>query len=171
MTPAFSSHHNITLRPGTRCEWSAFTLGVWFPSDKLWTKDTSFSTTTQCWDKIRVVENPVCIRRELEAECFMKSRMCENVSCSVVSLYEPMDCSSLGFSVHGFLWDSPGKNTGVGCHSLLLGIVLTQGSNPGLLHCRQILYRLSHWGSPLKSGIEDNFIPLEWFPSTLGIAF
>ena len=36
-------------------------------------------------------------------------------------------------------WDSPGKNTGVGCHFLLQGIFLTQGSNPGLLHCRQIL--------------------------------
>ena len=33
-----------------------------------------------------------------------------------------------------------GKNTGVGCHFLLQGIFLTQGSNPGLLHCRQILY-------------------------------
>ena len=44
--------------------------------------------------------------------------------------------------------DSPGKNTGVGCHALLQGIFPTQGSNPGLLHCRQILYRLSHQGSP-----------------------
>ena len=33
-------------------------------------------------------------------------------------------------------WDSPGKNTGEGCHSLLQGIFLTQGSNPALLHCR-----------------------------------
>ena len=36
-------------------------------------------------------------------------------------------------------WDSPGKNTGAGCHFLLQGIFLTQGSNPGLLHCRQTL--------------------------------
>ena len=36
-------------------------------------------------------------------------------------------------------WDFPGKNTGVGCHSLLQGIFLTQGSNLGLLRCRQIL--------------------------------
>ena len=40
--------------------------------------------------------------------------------------------------------DFPGKNTGVGCHFLLQGIFLTQGSNPGLPHCRQILYCLSH---------------------------
>ena len=44
-------------------------------------------------------------------------------------------------------WGSPGKNTGVGCH-FLQGIFLTQGSNPGLLHCRQFLYQLSYQGSP-----------------------
>ena len=35
---------------------------------------------------------------------------------------------------------SPGQNSGVGCHALLQGIFLTQGSNPGLLHCGQVLY-------------------------------
>ena len=45
-------------------------------------------------------------------------------------------------------WDSPGKNTGVGRHSLLQGIFSIQGSNPYLLHCRWILYHLSHQGSP-----------------------
>ena len=45
-------------------------------------------------------------------------------------------------------WNSPGKNTGVGCHFLLQGISLTQGSNPGLPHCRQTLYCLSYQGSP-----------------------
>ena len=45
-------------------------------------------------------------------------------------------------------WDSPGKNTGVGCQALLQEIFPTQGSNPGLLHFRQILYDLSHKGSP-----------------------
>ena len=44
-------------------------------------------------------------------------------------------------------WDSPGKNTGVGCHFLLQGIFLTQGSNWGLLHCVQILYCLSRQAS------------------------
>ena len=50
-------------------------------------------------------------------------------------LCNPMDCSPLGSSVHG---DSPGKNTGVGCHALLQGIFLTQGSSPRLLS-------LLHW--------------------------
>ena len=46
-------------------------------------------------------------------------------------------------------WSSPGKNTGVGSLSLLQGIFLTQGSNPGLLHYRQILYHLSHQEIPI----------------------
>ena len=41
-------------------------------------------------------------------------------------------------------WESPGKNTRVGCHALLQGNLLTQGSNPGLLHCRRIFSHLSH---------------------------
>jgi len=45
-------------------------------------------------------------------------------------------------------WNSPGQNTWVGSCSLLQGIFPTQGSNPGLPHCRQILYQLSHKGSP-----------------------
>ena len=44
-------------------------------------------------------------------------------------------------------WDSPGQNTIVGSVSLLQGIFPPQGSNPGLLHCRRILYLLSHKGS------------------------
>ena len=62
-------------------------------------------------------------------------------------------CLSLpGSSVHG---DSPGKNTGVDCHALLQGTFPTQGLNPGLPCCRQILYHLSHQGSPaLKTNPE-----------------
>ena len=45
-------------------------------------------------------------------------------------------------------WNSPGQNTAVGSLSLLQGIFPTQGSNPGLLQCRRILYQLSHKGSP-----------------------
>jgi len=45
-------------------------------------------------------------------------------------------------------WNSPGQNTGVGSCSLLQGIFPTQESNPGLLHCRQILYQLKYQGSP-----------------------
>ena len=61
------------------------------------------------------------------------------------TLCDPMDCSLPGSSVLG---DSPGKNTGLGCHALLQGLLLTQVSNPGLLHCRWILYQLSQQESP-----------------------
>ena len=45
-------------------------------------------------------------------------------------------------------WNSPGQKTGAGSRSLLQGIFPTQGSNPGLPHCRGIFYPLSHQGSP-----------------------
>ena len=66
------------------------------------------------------------------------------------TLCDPIDCNLPGSSVHG---DSPGKNTGVGCHFLLQGIFPTQGLNPGVLHYRWILSCLIHQGSPggLKS--------------------
>ena len=48
------------------------------------------------------------------------------------------------------LWRSPGQNTGVGSLSLLQGISPTQGLNPHLPHCRQILYQLRHQRSPMK---------------------
>ena len=59
------------------------------------------------------------------------------VTWSCPTLCNTSDYSLLGSSVHG---DSPGKNAGVGCHALLQGIFPTQGSNPGLPHCGQILY-------------------------------
>ena len=68
-----------------------------------------------------------------------------SVTQSFPTLCNPMDCSLPGSSVHGIL---RGKNTGVDCHVPLQGIFPTQISNLGLLHCRQILYCLSHQGSP-----------------------
>jgi len=66
----------------------------------------------------------------------------EHESCSVMS-------DSL--QPHGLysLWNSPDQNTGVGSLSILQGLFPTQGSNPGLPHCRWILYQPSHKGSPL----------------------
>ena len=64
------------------------------------------------------------------------------VARSCLTLCDPVDCTRpLG------PWDSPGENTGVGCHFLLQGIFPTQGLNPGLLNCRQTLYHLNHQGS------------------------
>ena len=61
------------------------------------------------------------------------------------TLWDPMHCSLPVSSVHGA---SAGKNIGVGCHALLQGIFPTQGLNSGLPHCWQIVYCLSHQGSP-----------------------
>ena len=63
-----------------------------------------------------------------------------------LTLCDPTDCSLRGSEEPLSPWNFPGKSTGVGCHFLLQGIFPTQGSNPGLLHCRQTLYRLSHEG-------------------------
>ena len=73
------------------------------------------------------------------------------VALSCPTLCDPINCSPPGSSVHG---DSPGKNTGVGCHALLQGIFSTQGLNPSLLH-------LLHWqaGSlPLAPSGKPDFI-------------
>ena len=81
------------------------------------------------------------------------------VLCLVAQVYltlcHSIHCCLPGSSVHG---DSPGKNTRVGCHALHQGIFPTQGSNPGLLHCRRILYRVSYQGSPLFQKGHKNHI-------------
>ena len=86
--------------------------------------------------------------------------MCQNVICSRFKGESDVESESVNPSFvpnslqpHGlyparFLcpWDSPGKNTGVDCYSLLQGIFPTEGLNLGLLHCRRILYHLSYQG-------------------------
>ena len=52
-------------------------------------------------------------------------------------------------------WESPGKNTGVGGQARLQGIFRTQGLKSGLLHCRRLLYRLSHCGSPHRRRVKS----------------
>ena len=57
--------------------------------------------------------------------------------------------------------NSQGQNTAVGSLSLLQSIFPTQGSNPGLLHCRQILYQLSHQGVGSLSFLQQIFLTQE----------
>ena len=87
----------------------------------------------------RVVTNMVSLR------CSLVVLVLRLVTQSCPTLCDLMDYNLPGSPVYG---DSPGKNTGVGCYALLQGIFPTQRSNPGLLHCGQILYHLSHQGSP-----------------------
>ena len=70
------------------------------------------------------------------------------VAQSCPTLCDHMDCSP---------WNSPGQYTGVGSHSILQGVFPTHGSNPGLLHCRWIIYQLSHKGSPPKWIVVSHF--------------
>ena len=79
---------------------------------------------------------------------------------SYLTLWDSMDCSLQGFSVGGA---SPGKNSGVGCFAFRQGIFQTQVSNPGLQHCRWVLYHLSHQGSPRKLGVGSLFLLQEIF--------
>ena len=88
----------------------------------------------------------------------------ESESCSVVS-------ASLwphGLYIYSS-WNSPGQNTGVGSLSLLQGIFPTQGLNPGLPHCRWILYQLSHKASNLGSIPGSERCPGEGNGYSLGI--
>ena len=78
-----------------------------------------------------------------------------NAKYQIVSIFRNLESESHSvvsdsLQPHGLYspWNSPGQNTGVGSLSLFQGIFPTQGSNPGLLHFRRILYQLSHKGSP-----------------------
>ena len=89
------------------------------------------------WMNTGLAISSVCLKSIMEAKW----------SCSVMS-------NSL--QPHGLYptrllhpWDFPGKSTGVGCHFLLQGIFPTQGLNPGLPHCRQTFYHLSHQRSQI----------------------
>ena len=89
------------------------------------------------------------VHLKLMQHCKLTKLQSKNVLCLVAllcpTLWDPVDCSPPGSSVRG---DSPGKNTRVGCHAVLQEIFPTQGLNPGLSHCRWILYCLNHQGNP-----------------------
>ena len=89
---------------------------------------------------------PNCCPKQLNFLAAFKYVCFAVLNCSVcLTFCNPMECSPPGSSGRGVFSN---QNIGVGCQALLQGIFLTQGSNPGLLHCRQILYCLSHQGSP-----------------------
>ena len=67
------------------------------------------------------------------------------VAQSCLTLCNPMDCSLPGSSVHG-IFQAIILEWVPGCYFLLQGIFLSQGLNPGLLHCRQTFYHLSYQG-------------------------
>ena len=100
------------------------------------------SLNLQLVSEVRVIlaTPELCKGRKKESEVYQ----------SYLTLCYPVDCSLPGCSVHGIF---PGKNIGVGCHFLVQEVrktfawFKTQALNPGLLHCRQTLYHLSHQGT------------------------
>ena len=116
-----------------------------------------YTCVPPCWTPLSTPSSP-CPSGLSQGTCFGYPASCIELVLVIYLIYgdgclvtlvsnsfDPMDCSPPGSSVQG---DSPGKNTGVGCHALLQGIFPTQGLNSDLLHCRWILYHLSHQGSP-----------------------
>ena len=95
---------------------------------------------TEHWVKLPVLYSTFPLAIYLHKCCAVLSHSVASNSWWHHGLYSP-----LGSSAHR---DFPEKNTGVGCHALLQGIFPTQGSNPGLQHCGQMLYHLSYQGSP-----------------------
>ena len=95
-------------------------------------------------------ESSLFEQKDINTEVSKAARKACAVLCSVSqlcpTLWKTIDCPARLLCP----WDSPGKNTGVGCHALLQGIFPTQGSNPGLPHCWQILHQLSYQGCPAR---------------------
>ena len=87
------------------------------------------------------------LNKFLYAYVFLWS-VCSNLEVKWKSLSHVWLVATPWNSMEDSPWNSPGQNTGVGSLCLLQRIFPTQGSNPGLPHCRQILYQLSHKGSP-----------------------
>ena len=79
-----------------------------------------------------------CFKSSRQETAVVRPWVKVKVAQSCPTLWHPMDSP----------WNSPGQNIGMGSLSLLQGIFPTQGLNPGLPHCRQIIYQLSHQGSP-----------------------
>ena len=96
---------------------------------------TLFTQQKACWEnKVQKTGLPTALVSNKQKVKESESRSVLSNSLWPHGLYSP--------------WNSPGQNTGVGSLSLLQGIFPTQGSNPGLPYCRQILYQLSYQGSP-----------------------
>ena len=101
----------------------------------------------QMWPALYVLSWAPVLWLHLGSSVWLPSSAC------VVQPGQWSDIRSVGSGslwLHGLCspWDSPGQKTRVASPSLLQGIFPTQGSNPGLPHCRWLLYQLSHKGSP-----------------------
>ena len=106
-----------------------------------------------------------CLHSSRSAPLLVMASRCAVLGCSVMSHSLP----PRGLYPSRLLcpWDSSGKNTRMDCYALLLTIFPTQGLNSGLLHCRQILYHLSHQRSPASRWMVLKFQHLPVSPGIL----
>ena len=102
----------------------------------------------ECLPSQKGVSSKTCRFHLLDLNIRLMTLFTMNVECLVPQVKVAQSCLTLWSLGLYSPWNSPGQNTGVGSLSLLQGIFPTQGSNPGLLHCRRILYQLSRKGSP-----------------------
>ena len=133
-----ATHSNILAwgNPRIKGAWRATVHG----SSKSWTQLSDFTFTH--WRR-KWQPTPVLLPGESQGRGSL-------VGCRLWGHTESTGLKQLSSSSSRLFypWNSPGKNTGMGCHSLIQEIFLTQGFNPGLPHCRQILCYLNHLGSP-----------------------
>ena len=127
------THRGWDLCVGTLSQWGGLTSG-----EQLWRlPELHLPSWPQTKDRRVLAFSAACN--------LLFSHLKVKVAHSCLTLYHPMDCSPPGSSVLGILQARIQES---GSCFLLQGIFPTQGLNPGLLHCRQILYCLSHQGSP-----------------------
>ena len=124
---------------------------LWRPSASLPIHSLVFAESSLCTRLHPIIAEE---KAALQKHSLLYKRICHTIlllycHCSyLASKSRPTLCNPMDYSLPGSLcpWDFPGKNTGVGCHFLLQGILLTQGSNPCLLHWQVDSLPLSHQG-------------------------
>ena len=118
---------------------SSFVSGISFWSMQFW--DTGYLHLLKLW---RDIFDITCTSLSFAFQFFHITVICMHAQLCL-TLWDPMDCSPPGSPVHGISQARILKGMAI---SFSRGIFPTQGLNPGLQHCSQILYRLSHQGSP-----------------------
>ena len=151
---ALSLEADIPGGPSTRkgcLRWADLMLPL-CPHSGVQTYSKVLPRGRSCWPPVGLgKETPICPHKLKMRKLVYDSLACffaplGKVGQLCLTLCDPTDCSPRGSSVHGILQARILEWVAMG--SLLQGIFPSQGPNPGLLHCRQILYRLSHQGSP-----------------------
>ena len=125
-----------TYLPAAPPLWQSYALGC---ALRLWEPSGAVIVPLGVLEKHHPTDPPILSEWvQASVACFLLQEVEVLVAWLCLTLCDPTDHSPTRLLCP---WDFPGKNTGVGGHSLLQGIFLTQGSNPHLLHSRQILYR------------------------------